>query len=124
MGSYVITTQDAKITQKVVHKFSKDIVVDNNNIRGKFTITRYRKYAFRDEVDIVFKGEIYVTYHRNLDWYPSSIMSVKKNGYKVSKVKVNRYIRKFLYKETERHLNYFDIKNFRYYTDIKKITWL
>lgn len=123
MSSYVISNEPTRKLQKVVHKFSREIPINNGKVKGKFTIKRYRKYLMRDEVDVIFEGEIYVNYLRKLDWYQSNILTDTSKGWKVSKIKVNRFIRKHLWKEVRLHLNYFDITQFHSYYNIMKIIW-
>lgn len=123
MSSYILNTPDSTVTKKFVKKFGLEIPVSNNNLRGVFTISNYRKYQFREEIDVQFKGEIYVMWNRKRDWYDSSIMEKSERGYRVSKIKVNRFIRKNLISSIRTHLNYFCV-NIRHYSDIQKIKWL
>lgn len=123
MSSYILNTPNAKITKKFVKKFGLEIPVSNKCVRGVFTISNYRKYQFREEVDIQFKGEIYVMWNRKKDWYDSSIMAKSERGYKVSLIKVNRFLRKNLIWSVQTHLKYFCV-DIRHYSDIQKIKWL
>lgn len=123
MSCYVITNQTVKNTKKAIAKFSKDVQVDSEYLRGKFTIKTYRRYLMVDEVDVIFEGEIKVNFQRKKDWYSSEIMVQKYKDWRVSKIKVNRFIRRQIYKYVKLHLNYFDIRNFHSYHLIKKITW-
>lgn len=123
MPSYVITDQTVRNTQRAVKKFSKSVSIQTPELRGKFTIQRYRRYLMRDEVDVIFEGEIYVNFMRKRDWYSSEITKREYKGWKISKVKLNRFIRRYLYKNVKLHLNYFDIRQFYSYHLITKITW-
>ena len=123
MSTYVISNEQTRKLQKVVHKFSREIPVSNNKLKGTFTIKRYRKYMLRDEVDIIFEGKIFVNYMRKMDWYQSSILTETTKGWKISKIKLNRFIRRNIYKEIRLHLNYFDIPHFHSYYNIIKVIW-
>ena len=123
MSRYVITNQSVKNTKKALARFSKDIPISSEYLRGKFTIKTYRRYLMTEEVDVIFEGEIKVNFQRKRDWYPSEIMERSYKDWRVSKIKVNRFIRKQIFKYVKLHLNYFDIKHFHSYHLIKKITW-
>lgn len=124
MLRYLKTDNETKTVKLAVLKFSKEIPVNNNGLRGVFTIKNFRKYQFRVEVDIVFKGKINAHIGRELNWYDSSILlNMNHKRYKISKVKLNRFLRKSLNKEVAWQLNYFS-ERFKHYSDIKKIEWL
>lgn len=123
MPQYVISTPETKSIKKIITKFSDKIPVDNKNMRGFFAIKNIRKYQFRVEVDIVFKGEIQARIGRNLDWHDNSILNQELKGYKISKIKLNRFMRKSIFHEVKNYLKYYseELKN---YSDIIKIKWL
>ena len=76
---------------------------------------------FRNEVDIEFKGEIFVKLNsEGRIWYGSDILTCDK--YNISKIKLNRYLKKLVQKEVSFRMNYFgvDIKN---YKEVNKIKW-
>lgn len=123
MARYVIKTESTKSLKTVVTKFGSEIPVSNDRVRGVFTIKNYRKYSYSEEVDVEFKGEIHVRWNRKTDWYDSSICDKVVNKQKVSKVKLNRFLRKSLLNEVKTHLNYFDVC-LRIYSDIKKVNWI
>lgn len=76
-----------------------------------------------DEVDVIFEGSIYVNFNRKKDWYSSSVMTdVFPNAGRVSKIKVNRFIRRNIFFDVKTYLKYFDIE-LPYYDLIKKIIW-
>lgn len=122
MSSYLIRSVTSEGQKKLVKKFSTEVPISNDYLRGTFTIRNYRKYSFREEVDVEFKGEINVMFQRKKDWYDSSIMNIQLKNGKVSKIKVNRFIRKNLHKSLETHLKYFSVL-IRNYSDILKLTW-
>lgn len=122
MPQYVISTPETKSIKKIITKFSDRVPVDNKNMRGFFTIKNIRKYQFRVEVDIVFKGEIQARIGRNPDWYNNTILN-EETGYTISKIKLNRFMRKSIFHEVKNNLKYYseELKN---YSDIIKIQWL
>jgi hypothetical protein len=123
MSRYAIQTSDVKNTKKLIKKFGTKISVSNQYVRGLFTIKNFRKYSFNDEVEVDFKGEIYVSWRGKKDWYDASLMTKTNGKYKPSIIKVNRFIRKNLMFEIQTHLKYFSV-DLRTYHDIQKIKWL
>ena len=125
MSRYVITDDNTKTVKKILKKHSKKQVSANNEfMKGTFTVKTYRKYEFREEVDILFEGEIYAKYRRPLqpltrEWFKSDILQHRG----VSKIKVNKLIRRFLFDDVKTYLAYFGI-SLRYPEQIKKITWI
>lgn len=114
-------TEESKERRKFVKKFSKDVIVNTTKIRGSFTVVNYRKYSFQEEVDVVFKGEIYVRLGRKpAGWYSKKEVDTQSN---VSTVKLNRFLRKSLYDDVRRRCNLFDV-NVPLYDCIKKVKWL
>lgn len=123
MSRYSLRTENTEVTKKLAKKFGKEITVSNQYVRGVFTVKNLRKYEFRDEVDIDFKGEIYVMWEGKKDWYDVSLMDKTQGKWKPSKIKVNRFIRRNIIFSVQTHLNYFCV-NIRHYSDILKIKWL
>ena len=119
---HMLRTTQAKSITKVVKKFGNKISISNTYLRGTFTIKNYRKYSHLDEVDIIFEGEIHVNFNRKKDWYNSSIMTNPLPNVRVSKIKVNRFIRRNMFFDVKTYLKYFDIE-LPYYDLIKKIIW-
>lgn len=120
---HMLRTPQSKALTQVVKKFGNQIPVSNNHLKGTFTIKNYRKYSHLEEVDVIFEGEIYVNYNRKKDWYDSSVMTHNfPNGGRVSKIKVNRFIRRNIFFDIKTYLKYFDIE-LPYYDLIKKIIW-
>lgn len=123
MSRYVLQNPVAKTTKIALKKFGAEIPVSNQYLRGVFTISAYRKYQFREEIDIQFKGEIYVMWNRKRDWYDASLMVKRERGLKPSIIKVNRFIRKNIMFSVKTHLKYFDV-DIRHYTEIQKLKWI
>jgi len=120
MPRYTIEDAESKAIKKSLIKCG-EIPVDYNDIRGVITIKNYRKYMFRNEVDIEFKGEIFVKLNsEGRIWYGSDILTCDK--YNISKIRLNRYLKKLVQKEVSFRMNYFgvDIKN---YKEVNKIKW-
>jgi len=125
MSRYVINDDMTKSVKKILKKHSKkQVSVNNEFMKGTFTIKTYRKYEFREEVDILFEGEIYAKYRRPLqpltrEWFKSDIL--RDRG--VSKIKVNKLIKKYLFDEVQTYLAYFGVR-IRFIEEIKKVTWI
>jgi hypothetical protein len=119
---YVINDDEAKAIKKLIKKFSgTDISFTNGTLRGSFKIVNFRKYPMHHEVDIEFKGEVFAK-TSVLDgkrWFSSEIYGQKN----ISKIKVNKLIKRNLLTEVRSHAAYFGI-NVRWVENIKKITWL
>ena len=118
MGAYgkCITDDDSKAIKKLVKKYSKkEINSFNDRLRGSFTIVGFRKYQFTNEVDIEFNGDLCARTNsvRNVDWFKSEIYG--KKG--ISKIKVNKLIKRSIFNEVKDQAAYFGI-NLRYMTEI------
>ena len=99
------------------------------NIEGKILLQNVRFYRtsfkydssfpYLLEVDVLFKGKIRARKgHTSLEWYSSKIQ--KENG--ISKVKINRFIRKLIVDKIQNRLAYFGLKLNGHY-EIKKLNW-
>jgi hypothetical protein len=124
MGTHgkCISDDDSKVIKKSLKKFSKrEIASFNDRLRGSFTIVGFRKYQFINEVDIEFNGEICARHSSLavLTWFKSDIYNQKG----VSKIKVNKLIKRAIFKEVKDQAAYFGI-NLRYIEEIKKINWI
>lgn len=121
MSNYTINDVESNAVRKSLIKWG-EIHICNQNINGVLKIKNYRKYQFRDEVDISFEGEIFVRIHNeNRQWYNiSTILNHK--GYNISKVKLNRFLRRNSVKEIQIRMNYFGV-NLGDYKNINKINW-
>ena len=117
-----IGDDDSKVIKKSLKKFSKrEIASFNDRLRGSFTIVGFRKYQFINEVDIEFNGEICARHSSLavLTWFKSDIYNQKG----VSKIKVNKLIKRSIFNEVKDQAAYFGV-NLRYVTEIKKINWI
>jgi hypothetical protein len=117
-----ISDDDSKVIKKSLKKFSKrEIASFNDRLRGSFTIVGFRKYQFINEVDIEFNGEISARTNSfsNSEWFKSDIYG--KKG--ISKIKVNKLIKRSIFKEVKAQAAYFGI-NLKYVEEIKKINWI
>jgi hypothetical protein len=121
MATYLIQDTISKAIKKSLVKWG-EFPIDNSCLRGTVTINNYRQYQFRHEVDIEFKGEIFVRIaNENIDWHDSSIVTCGK--YRISKIKLNRFIRKSVLKEVCIRMNYFGV-NIKEYQNVNKIKWV
>lgn len=119
---HMLRTPSSKATTKVLKKYGQKISISNHYLRGTFTIKNFRDYDHIVEVDVEFDGDIFVHYNRKKDWYDSSVMTVTNSGSRVSKIKVNRFIKRNMFAEVKSYLMYFGV-NLGYYDCIKKIIW-
>jgi hypothetical protein len=119
MRRYVIQDTTSRAIKKSLTKWG-ELPVNTDGLRGVIFIKNYRKYQFRDEVDIEFKGEIFVKInHENRSWYGSDILT----KHNISKIKLNRYLRKNALREVQMRMNYFG-SNVKDYQDINKVKWV
>lgn len=117
MSRYCFNTTETKSLKKFILNFSS-FEIDSESAKGKVNIFGYRKYQFRDEFDIEFIGQIKARVDGKLTWVSSEVLK-RKN---ISKIKVNRFLRKEIFKVLKVKVRYFSI-DIRYYYDIKKLKW-
>lgn len=120
MPRYTIEDTESKAIKKLLVKWG-EFPIENQGLRGTIMIKNYRKYQYRNEVDIEFKGEIFVRiFNENRNWHDSKILTSKKVS--ISKVKLNRYIRKTSINDIRMRMRYFgvNIDDYRY---VNKIKW-
>jgi hypothetical protein len=120
MARYIIQNEEVKGIKKALPKFGS-IQIDTLKIKGGIRIIGYRKYSWGDQVDIEFIGKIHARANHRLEWLDSSIMEDK--SVKVSKVKVNRFIKRICLTDIKHRLNYFGIR-IDDYSQITKVKWL
>ncbi len=118
MGRYVITNEDSIAIKKSVKKWG-ELPIKTDYMDGIIKIENYRRYKLEQEVDVTFEGKIYVKVYREpRNWYSSSILET----HNISKVKLNRFLRKNVLFEVQLRMNYFGA-DIRDYYNIKKIKW-
>jgi hypothetical protein len=120
MARYCSNSEEVKKLRRFLSKFGQ-IEINNELIKGSIIILGYRKYSSFYEVDIEFKGEIFARppLGRGREWLNSEVLKKPR----CSKVKVNRFIRKNLFKELSSRLRFFSITLYDY-SDIKKLKWI
>ena len=119
---HVINDDNAKAIKKIIKKFSGvDISITNGFLRGSIKITNFRKYLMHHEVDVEFKGELFAktSVLEGKRWYSSEIYGQKN----ISKIKVNKLIKRHLLVEVRSHAAYFGI-DVKWVESIKKVTWI
>jgi hypothetical protein len=119
---HVINDDESKGIKKAIKKFSSsDISFTNGTLRGSFKITNFRKYPMHHEIDVEFKGELFgkISVLEGKRWLSSEIYGQKN----ISKIKINKLIKKYLLTEVKSHAVYFGI-NVKWVDSIKKITWI
>lgn len=119
---------ETKNLRKTIIKFSKDIPAVGERHRGVFSITGYRVYDITPntnyvEIEMVFNGEILVSVSqlKGSEWLDSDIL--KSDKYRISKVRLNKFLKNRLFNEVNNYLSYFDAKINGLY-EIKKIKWI
>jgi hypothetical protein len=117
MSRYVIQDTESSAIKKSLKKWGQ-FTVSTKNLDGVITIKNFRKYQFRNEVDISFTGKIFAKTGYSSAWHNSDILKTKN----ISKVKLNRFLRKSCLEEVKFRMNYFGIQIQNYY-DITKIKW-
>lgn len=99
---------DGKLHIKKIRKYAPDI-------SGRFTIKGYQKW----EVDIIFEGKLSARVSTaNSQWFGSEIYNQKG----ISKVKVNRLIKKRCLNIVTRKMAFWGVSEFDF--TIKKVTWI
>ena len=120
MPRYTIEDTESKAIKKLLVKWG-EFPIENQGLRGTIMIKNYRKYQYRNEVDIEFKGEIFAktSLFGGQEWLSSEIYSQKG----VSKIKINKLIKRHILSEIKTHAVYFGI-NIKFTQNLKKITWV
>ena len=121
-----IKDQEVSVINKTLLK--QKVEVDENGLKGSLTISRVRKYQpYADnikingktpenwEIEILFNGKLKGKLDK-LEWFSSEILD-KKN---VSKIRVNKIIKRKLYNFVETRLLFWGISDFK----IKKVIWV
>jgi hypothetical protein len=118
MARYCLNTNQTRGIKKALKKWGQ-ITIDDDNFKGVVTIKNVRKYAAWHEADVELKGMATFNYNRKKIFYHSEIQ--KRQG--VSKIKINRILRGYIFQYVSMRLKYFDV-GLRDTYNIKKITWL
>ena len=118
MARYVIKNIETDGIKKSLKKWG-EIPINTEYLDGVIKINNYRKYTWAEEVDIIFEGKIFVRVGvENRTWYNNSILK----KYSISKVKLNRFLRKNSLFEVKTRMKYFGVEIKDYY-NITKIKW-
>ena len=120
MKGYVIKTPEAKALRRVVKKYGT-LNIKDDNIEGTIQITHYRQYDYQEEVDVTFVGKIHVRYGGGLMWLDHQ--RITKDMKNISKLKLNRVLRKFFINHLRSHLSIFSVR-LNYAADIKTVKWI
>jgi hypothetical protein len=119
MARYITDIEVTKSVKKALSKYGYLNII-HEKLKGSVKVVGYRKYSWGDEIDIEFTGKIHARVSYNLEWFDASVMGDKNR--KISKVKVNRFIKRCCLKDIKIYLNYFGIR-IDEYSQIKKIKW-
>lgn len=120
MRGYVIKTPEAKALRRVVKKYGT-LNIKDDNLDGTIQITHYRQYDFEEQVDVTFVGKIHVRYGGGLMWLDHK--RVTQDMKYISKLKLNRVLRKFFFYHLQHHLLFFGVR-INYSVDIKTVKWI
>ena len=117
---YCIKTPEKKQLKSYIQKYVKDIPISSNVLQGSFSISNIRFYKYNIEVDVLFKGKMLGKMGKKPNsWLSSEIL----NQERVSKIRINRHIKKRLYDNVNSRLSIFGEGLFSY-SYIKKIKWI
>ena len=118
MARYIVENIETKGIKKSLKKWG-EIPIHTDQIDGVIKIKNYRKYRWNEEVDVIFKGKIFVRVGiENRDWHTTEIF--KKHS--ISMVKLNRFLRKSCLFDVKTRMNYFGVEIGSYH-NIKQIKW-
>ena len=117
MARYITDIETKKSIKKALARYGS-VDIHNEKVKGTVNIIGYRKYSWGDEIDIEFTGKVHARVSYKLEWFDASVMEDK--GKHISKVKVNRFIKRCCLREVKIHMNYFGIR-IDEYSQIKKI---
>lgn len=122
MSKKLIPSIQTKIAKDCSKRLG-DILISNKTFQGKVKLKNIRKYSYTHEVDIVMEGKIFVRLGGKLtpSWYGTEIITEGK--YRISKVRLNRFLRRSVIELVKHRLRYFGIE-MRDYSQIKKIEWI
>lgn len=117
MTRYVVQDTEWSAIKKALKKWG-EISVYNKGLNGVISIKNFRKYHNRNEVDVVFTGKIFAKTGQTNEWHGTEVFRLNT----ISKIKLNRFLRKSCLLEVRIRMNYFGIR-IKNYTDIVKIDW-
>jgi hypothetical protein len=118
MARYVIKDEVSTGIKESLKKWG-EIPIHTEHLDGVIKIKNYRKYTWAEEVDATFEGKIFVRVGiEKKTWYTTSVL----DKYRISKVKLNRFLRKSILFEVKTRMKYFGVDVNEYY-NITKIKW-
>jgi hypothetical protein len=121
MSRYVIENSETIQIKKLLKKFG-ELSINNSRINGTIVIKNYRKYLFSQEIDIEFKGQIFAVIHGDKKtWFGSD--SLNNSELNLSKIKVNRYLKKNALTDIQMRMRYFGVE-LGNYQSISKVKWI
>lgn len=119
MARYAINSPEIRTLKKVAKKYGK-FPIKTKHMEGEIQITGYRKYTGREEVDVIFRGKILAQIGMQLQWF--GYEEVVSFGKGVSKVKLNRFLKKNCFDGVRDRVLIFGI-DLKYITDLTKVKW-
>lgn len=120
MTRYVIKSIDSQAVRRLIKKHGT-LPIQTDTLDGVIEIVRYRHYQFDDEVDITFKGKIYVGVGGSSIWIDFKYYQDKIDS--ISKVKLTRFFRRQCFDSVQTRMFYFGVR-LSCNPDIKTVKWI
>jgi hypothetical protein len=120
MSRHVINSENAKAIKLLSKKYGS-FEIDTPKIKGVVDIVNYRKYSTHEEVDIILRGKINAIINNTREWL--ELEDIKKIGVSISKIKLNRFIKKSCIFDITTRMRYFGA-DIQYYNEIKNVKWV
>jgi len=117
MGKHCLQTNQVRAIKKSLKRWGQ-IQVDDDKLKGVISIKNVRRYPLWWEADVEIQGKAFFNYKNGRAFYTSEIQKEK-----VSKIKVNRFLREYTFNYVSMRLKYFDA-DIQQTCNIKKIKWL
>jgi len=120
-----IKDQEVSIINQTLPK--QKVVIDDRGLRGTLTISKVRKYNPYPniliggkspeswEIEITFEGKIFAKVDKT-EWLTSEVLQMNN----VSKIRVNKVLKRKLGNYIERRLMFWGISDYK----TKKVTWI
>lgn len=121
LNIYNFSNEDKKVYKSLCKKYLQKIPLTNKEkVKGELKIKNIRFYPHCIKVHIVFNGVMYGRYNRLVDWRDSSLLQ-KPN---VSKIKVNRLLRRYTTPDIRENLLKLGIRTDFFSFEIYKVEWV
>jgi hypothetical protein len=116
---YSTRTPENRQLKKYICKYLKEVPISSSKLQGTVSVYNIRFYSQVIEIEIVFKGKMFAKKsHSPSKWYSSELL----NDERVSKIRINKHIKKNLFNLLQSRLHLFDLELYSY-RYIKKLKW-